>query len=102
MTVYLLIAYDISDDKLRLKVANRLQDMGLDRVQKSVFMGMTTTALRVAFDQWWATSLQPKVAPNDSILILDLQQTQILRMQQLGNSDLDIPYLVGLRNTLFF
>lgn len=33
------VIYDISNDKVRSKIANRCLDMGLYRVQKSVFLG---------------------------------------------------------------
>jgi CRISPR-associated protein Cas2 len=33
------VIYDISEDKARLKVADRCLDFGLRRVQKSVFLG---------------------------------------------------------------
>jgi CRISPR-associated protein Cas2 len=35
----LLVIYDITDDPLRGKVANRLKDYGLERVQYSSFQG---------------------------------------------------------------
>ncbi len=34
-----LIIYDISDDNLRLKVAETLKDYGLDHIQYSAFIG---------------------------------------------------------------
>jgi len=37
-----LIIYDITDDNLRLKVANTLLAYGLTRVQKSAFLGPLT------------------------------------------------------------
>jgi len=36
---YLLVIYDISNDRIRDKVANACQDYGLDRIQYSAFMG---------------------------------------------------------------
>ncbi len=37
--VNVLVVYDISDDKSRLKVARLLQSWGLSRIQRSAFMG---------------------------------------------------------------
>lgn len=37
-----LITYDISSDKLRVKVAKVLEDYGLERLQYSVFLGSLT------------------------------------------------------------
>ncbi len=36
---YLVVFYDISDDKRRQRVARLLQSLGLIRVQRSVFIG---------------------------------------------------------------
>ena len=37
--MHCLVVYDISDDKLRTKVADILMDYGLDRIQYSAFAG---------------------------------------------------------------
>ncbi len=42
MELYLLVIYDISDDELRLKVADFLKAQGLKRIQKSAFIGYVT------------------------------------------------------------
>ena len=34
-----LVIYDVTDDNLRLKVAETLKDYGLERIQYSAFMG---------------------------------------------------------------
>ncbi len=36
---YVLLIYDIPDDKVRYKVSERCKDYGLDRVQYSAFAG---------------------------------------------------------------
>ncbi|MBM4417768.1 MAG: CRISPR-associated endonuclease Cas2 [Chloroflexi bacterium] len=41
-----LLIYDISDDRLRLKVANICLDYGLMRIQRSAFAGTIPTHLR--------------------------------------------------------
>jgi CRISPR-associated protein Cas2 len=38
----ILVIYDISDDRLRLKVAEVLKNYGLKRIQKSAFIGYLT------------------------------------------------------------
>lgn len=37
--LHLLVIYDISNDRIRDKVANACQDYGLDRIQYSAFVG---------------------------------------------------------------
>mgnify|MGYP000386112618 FL=1 len=39
---WVIITYDIPDDYIRTRVANKLKDYGLDRLQKSVFKGKLT------------------------------------------------------------
>ncbi len=39
-----LVIYDISDDRLRFKVAEVLKNYGLKRIQKSAFIGYLTRA----------------------------------------------------------
>ncbi|MEM1598923.1 MAG: CRISPR-associated endonuclease Cas2 [Pyrobaculum sp.] len=46
MELYLLVIYDISDDELRVKVADFLKSRGLVRVQRSAFIGPGSTALK--------------------------------------------------------
>jgi len=36
---YILVFYDVSDDRRRLVLAERLKALGLTRIQRSVFMG---------------------------------------------------------------
>jgi CRISPR-associated protein Cas2 len=42
MCCKILVIYDISDDRLRLKVAEVLKNYGLKRIQKSAFIGYLT------------------------------------------------------------
>lgn len=41
-----LLIYDIVDDKLRTKIANKCKDYGLTRIQYSAFFGEMTTNRR--------------------------------------------------------
>jgi CRISPR-associated protein Cas2 len=43
---YLLALYDIPDDKLRARVADLLQDRGLARIQRSVYLGRASPGRR--------------------------------------------------------
>jgi CRISPR-associated protein Cas2 len=46
MTMHLLIMYDITDDRIRTKVAKELEDYGLDRIQYSAFYGQLNRNLQ--------------------------------------------------------
>ncbi len=44
--MYTLVIYDITDDKLRMKIARACEEHGLSRVQKSAFLGRITPVMR--------------------------------------------------------
>ncbi|RLE74988.1 MAG: CRISPR-associated endonuclease Cas2 [Thermoprotei archaeon] len=46
----ILVIYDITDDKLRQRVADFLKSKGLIRVQKSAFLGSASHALRAELE----------------------------------------------------
>ena len=48
---HLLALYDIPDDKLRAKVADLLQDRGLARIQRSVYLGRASPGRRALIIQ---------------------------------------------------
>ncbi|GGP20808.1 hypothetical protein GCM10007981_10380 [Thermocladium modestius] len=45
MDLYLLVIYDISDNALRSKMASFLKSQGLERIQRSAFIGPATPSL---------------------------------------------------------
>jgi|GEM_PF-1034422 len=45
-TLKVLVVYDITEDSLRLKIAEILKDLGLVRIQKSAFIGEMTSQER--------------------------------------------------------
>ena len=65
-----LACYDIENDKLRLKVANSLLAAGLERVQRSVFVGSMDAGVR----QQLLTEI------NRWLLDADLDATQFMLM----------------------
>jgi CRISPR-associated protein Cas2 len=46
MMLHLILIYDITDDRIRTKVATACEDYGLDRVQFSAFYGRLTRTLQ--------------------------------------------------------
>lgn len=44
--MYTLIIYDITDDEIRLKVAEACKEIGLARIQKSAFLGIIDSQKR--------------------------------------------------------
>jgi CRISPR-associated protein Cas2 len=81
---YMVICYDISDDKKRGKVANILEDYG-KRVQYSVF--------ECKLDDKTFTELLDKLKPfangNDSIRVYQLCESCLKRVIILGSSEIE-------------
>ena len=64
--MYLIIAYDISDDNTRTRIANKLKYFGLTRVQRSVFIGKGGYALAKDISRATQKLINPQT---DSIII---------------------------------
>jgi CRISPR-associated protein Cas2 len=97
---YWLIAYDITDNKLRLKVANRLIYIGLTRVQLSVFMGCTNEKILSDFRTWFETKILTLASDDCSLVIVPLSRGQMLNTAAIGTQILDKDELMGERHTL--
>lgn len=82
-----LVSYDISDNRLRLKLAKLLLRYGLHRMQYSVFMGEMKDAALGRLHAQISTYPQAKNwTPEDSILILPLHQYSEDNLQFVGKT----------------
>jgi CRISPR-associated protein Cas2 len=80
---YVVISYDISDDRKRVKVANLLADYG-KRVQYSVFeCRLDAKTLEKLIDQ-----LEPFVEGNDSIRVYQICESCLKKAVLLGRGEL--------------
>ncbi|MEM0992192.1 MAG: CRISPR-associated endonuclease Cas2 [Bacteroidota bacterium] len=75
------IMYDISSNKLRHKIAKSCKQMGLKRVQKSVFYGQTKHSLLQRFQTASLALLSDK---KDSILILPVTKKGMKKLSPLS------------------
>jgi len=79
-----LICYDIEDDRLRLKVAKKLESFGFYRIQKSVFCGQHTDV------QWNRCIISLEIMyekykkPGDSIYVMVISKKMFEKMYTLG------------------
>lgn len=79
-----LICYDIEDDRLRLKVAKKLESFGFYRIQKSVFCGQHTDV------QWNRCIISLEIMyekyknPGDSIHVMVISKKMFENMYTLG------------------
>lgn len=87
LTMYAWVLYDISNDKVRRKIAKRCKQLGLYRVQRSVFAGKTRRQRLQHF--YTETSLWIDVK-TDRILVLRTSKKALNRMLHSGKLP-DIP-----------
>ena len=96
-----LIAYDISDDKLGTKTANRLIYTGLLRVQFSVFMGTVADKDLADFMAWFKVKILTLAENSDcSLIIVPMSVGNIKATVALGTKKLDYDELTGEKHTL--
>ncbi|MEZ5043109.1 MAG: CRISPR-associated endonuclease Cas2 [Saprospiraceae bacterium] len=95
-----LICYDISANTLRTKISRKIQEYGLDRINKSVYLGniseSSLTNLELLIHKW----LQAKGDPQDSLIIIPVTAAQIHQMKVYGLNELDKEELSGDKSTL--
>lgn len=95
-----LACYDIDNNKLRLKVGNTLLAFGLERLQKSVFVGSLAEGVRQQLlkevDQW-LTDTEP-----DSVrfMLMPLAEAHTRKALWLGDSPPDWSYHTNQTLTL--
>jgi len=77
-----LVIYDISNDKVRKKTADRLLDIGLIRAQFSVFIG-TVNANRIDEIALFATD---NLQPTDRLYIIPLSRDQLTQSRMIGQA----------------
>ncbi len=96
----LLITYDIEDDKLRDKIAKKLLEFGMARIQLSVFMGSMKDSVHDKLLQWIQKKCVPLPGKDDQVLLLPLTPNLIENCQVWGASKLDRDDLLGRKHTL--
>lgn len=95
-----LICYDITHNGLRTKMGRSILDSGLDRINKSVYLGTINESSLKTLEQRLTTWLKDKGGPNDSLIILPVFPQQLQEMRIYGKNDLDKEELLGQKTTL--
>lgn len=93
-----LVSYDISDNKKRNRIAKLLEQFGYERIQYSVFTGLT--ALHRNKELW--KKLQRIVGdniPESRIISFAISKTAFQNMKLIGKFDADITYMLGQKHT---
>ncbi|MEL7227733.1 MAG: CRISPR-associated endonuclease Cas2 [Cyanobacteria bacterium J06576_12] len=95
-----LICYDITNNSLRTKLGKRILRAGLDRINKSVYLGTIGAGSLQLLEKDLASYLQQKPHPSDSLIVISVGSQQIQQMRVYGQNDLDRDELTGAKSTL--
>jgi len=90
-----LVVYDISKDKLRRKLAERLEQIGFTRVQKSVFLGKVKRKVLQAVIQRFESRLEK----TDRLYVIPLRDQQVLDMYRKGMTE-DLALVLDLKKSV--
>lgn len=95
-----LICYDISSDTLRSKIGRKIIESGLDRINKSVYLGTIAESSLTSLEAELAGLLRDHGDPEDSLVIIGVTAPQIHAMRVYGKNELDKQELSGDKSTL--
>jgi len=85
--MYVIVSYDIGDDRRRFEIMSKLKAMGYVRVQRSLYIAKGGSAL--AKDT--ARALMRLIGREDSIVILIVDGQTLNNAIKLGTANLAIP-----------
>ena len=91
-----LIMYDINNNSRRVWLANKLIELGFERLQKSVYLGLDTP-LHLAEVRKFLSQINVDM---DSVIVINLSKSSIRNMVSYGKFDHDIDWLCGETRSL--
>ena len=94
-----LVFYDISNNKIRTKVAARLIEEGYERIQLSVFIGTWNPSKNG--DLWEELNTRIEEDPDAKLYVLAVSENSFKNMMTIGKCDYDIAYLTGNKHSFF-
>ncbi len=90
-----LISYDIKSDKIRLKIAKKLLEYGLERIQFSVFLGMVKDSLLPTFKNQLKEIFKKADLTSDKLLMIPMTRNQLKKYATFEGNVPDFDYLCG-------
>ncbi|WP_367389015.1 CRISPR-associated endonuclease Cas2 [Lewinella sp. LCG006] len=95
-----LICYDITKNPLRTRMGKKIIEFGLDRINKSVYLGTISKSSLTQLESWLSQEILTKGDPTDSCIIVRISAEQVQQMRILGLNELDLDELSGDKSTL--
>lgn len=97
-----LICYDIATNALRTKLGKKITEAGLDRINKSVYLGTITESSLTSLEKDLAQLIHSKGDPDDSLIVLPLTAHEVQMMHIYGHSTFDKDELDGSASTIIY
>ena len=93
------IFYDITDNKLRIKLAKYLLEKGAQRIQKSVFLANISKAI---YNEIYETiaSLEPIYDDSDSVMMVPIGEFHLAEMNMVGK-DVEMSFSRSSEHVIF-
>lgn len=95
-----LICYDITSNSLRANFARKIIACGLDRINKSVYLGMIKETPMQNLEAELSKLLRVRGQPQDSLIIMPVSAQHVQDMRIYGRNDLDKDELSGEKSTI--
>lgn len=81
-------------------MGKKIIGFGLDRINKSVYLGTIAKSSLTQLEQWIAQQMNAKGDPEDSCIIISVNAEQVQGMRVYGKNELDKEELSGQKSTL--
>ena len=95
-----MIIYDITNDAIRTKIADKLIEASYERLQLSVYIGLENPKKKKFL--WDKLNDLLADEPEGKFYIFPIPKSSLTQMMNIGKNTLDIAYLTGDKDTLFF
>jgi len=95
-----LVAYDIEEDKIRDKIAQKLIRFGFERIQYSVFVGKLNQSQKDKLTLVIQKLIEPSESKSFKYMIMPLAESYVYKTQWLGKDPPEWDYHYGTLNTL--
>ncbi len=101
MKLLLLITYDITNDKGRVKLADLLKKLGFERIQYSVFVGVCTPA---QWQRWYklVEKLFNQFREDGDKLYVIPQGRKLFEKTQIVGQQFDMEWITGKTEFLYY
>lgn len=95
-----LVMYDIENNRVRTHLANYLEQLGLRRIQKSVFLGRQD---RRTYQRMYEAvkTIQASYDNNDSVIFMPIAEDDLRKLKLVGK-EVDLEYTLYDRHTWVF